>query len=220
MAGWSLNDRPAPSLDGVTDAILFSVLPKADGTLDAATNGLTGERIAAVTKAARAQNARVLVAIGGERTAARFTARGIAASLGAFVRAHELDGVVLDVEPLVDLPQETLAALAHDVKAAIAPRLLTIVVAPTDAEIARLGPLVGDVDRVTMMSYLGEPVPAKERALVEALARAGFGRTRIGLGIGPKTLIEARERRVASAREGHTGGIALWGIMDAGGLRP
>ena len=58
------------------------------------------------------------------------------------------------------------------------------------------------------------------RALVESLGGMGFDRTRIGLGIGPKTLIEARQNRLARVREGRAGGIALWGIMDAGGLRP
>jgi hypothetical protein len=222
VAGWSLRDRPASSFsfEGVTDVVLFSVLPKPDGSLDATTNGLTDERIAAVTTRARAQKARVLVAIGGEKTATRFGAKGIAVSLAAFVKAHELDGVVLDVEPLAELPHETLAALAHDMKEAIAPKLVTIAVAPDAAEIARLGALVGDVDRVTIMSYLGEPSPAKERALVDSLVALGFARSRIALGVGPKTLIEARENRVASARARNSGGIALWGIMDAGGLRP
>lgn len=220
VAGWSLRDRPAHSFAGVTDAILFSLLPKPDGTLDATTNGLTDERIASVAKEARARKARVLVAVGGEKTAPRFGAKGIATSIAAFVTKHDLDGVVLDVEPLAALPHETLAALAHDVKEAIAPRLLTIVVAPEPAEIAMLGPLASDVDRVTVMSYLGEPSAAKEQALVESLGGVGFDRTRIGLGIGPQTLIEARQNRLARVREGRAGGIALWGIMDAGGLRP
>lgn len=222
VAGWSLRDHPAStfSFAGVTDAILFSVVPRADGTLDAATNGLTDERIAAVTKAARAEQARVLVAVGGEKTAARFRAKGIAVALATFVKAHDLDGVVLDVEPLAELPHETFAALAHDVKEAIAPRLVTAVVAPDEAEIARLGALAGDLDRVTVMSYLGEPTPAKEDALLAALEGVGFARRRVGLGIGPKTLIETREKRLARVREGSAGGVALWGIMDAGGLRP
>ena len=223
VAGWSLRDRPAFSFVGVTDAILFSVLPKPDGSLDATTNGLTDERIAEVMKAARAEKARVLVAIGGEKTARRFEGnreKRIAASLASFVEKYELDGVVLDVEPLADLPHETLASLAHEVKQAISPRFLTIVVAPHPRELERLAPLVGDVDRVTVMSYLGEPPAAKEREVVQVLVSFGFDRRRIGLGIGPKTLIEARENRLESVREGIAGGIALWGIMDAGGLRP
>lgn len=222
VAGWSLKDHPAASISyaGVSDAILFSALPKADGSLDTTTNGLTDERIAAVTKEAHAKGARVLLAIGGESTAARFRARGIATAVTTFVKAHELDGVVLDVEPLAELAHETLAALAHDLNEAIAPRAVGVVVAPDEAEIARLGPLVGDVDRVTVMSYLGEPPPAKEAKLVDSLVAMGFDRSRIGLGIGPKTLIEARENRLARVREGKAGGIALWGIMDSGGLRP
>lgn len=225
MAGWSLRDRPASAqvpqrFEGVTDAILFSVLPKPDGSLDATTNGLTDERIAAVTKQARGAKARVLVAVGGEKTAPRFEARGIAAALATFVKKHDLDGVVLDVEPLAELPHERFATLVHDVKEAIAPRLLTIVVAPEATEVARLGPVVDDVDRVTVMSYLGEPSPAEETKLVDSLVALGFDRTRVGLGIGPKTLIEARENRLARVREGKAGGLALWSIMDAGGLRP
>lgn len=223
VAGWSLRDRPASSFSfaGVTDVVLFSVLPNADGSLDAATNGLTDERITAVTRRARAEKARVLVAVGGEKTAARFAkATGIASSLAAFVKTHGLDGVVLDIEPLAGIPHETLGKIARDVKAAIDPKVVTIAVAPDEAEIARLGSIAPDLERVTMMSYLGEPSPAREESLVVALEAVGFERRAIGLGIGPQTLIEARENRRARAREGKAGGIALWGIMDAGGLRP
>ena len=50
VAGWSLADRPASSIAfaGVTDAVLFSLLPRPDGSIDAATNGLTEARIAEV----------------------------------------------------------------------------------------------------------------------------------------------------------------------------
>jgi hypothetical protein len=222
VAGWSLKDRPATgiSFEGVSDAILFSVLPKPDGSLDATTNGLTDERIAAVSDRAKKSGARVLVAIGGEKTASRFKAAGIAASLATFVKKHDLDGVVLDPEPLVELSHEAVAALAHDVKDSVAPRMVTMVVAPDPKEIALLGSAVGDLDRVTVMSYLGEPTSANEAALVDSLVTLGFDRARIGLGIGPKTLIEARENRLARVRERQAGGIALWAIMDPGGLRP
>jgi hypothetical protein len=222
VAGWSLKDHPATSIsfDGVSDAILFSVLPNADGSLDATTNGLTDERIAAVKARAKASGARILVAVGGEKTAARFKVNGIAMSLATFVKKHDLDGVVLDPEPLVELSHEWLAALAHDVKESIAPRTVAIDVAPDPSEIACLGSAAFDLDRVTLMSYLGEPAPAKEAALVDSLVALGFDRSRIGLGIGPKTLIEARENRLIRVRERKAGGIALWGIIDVGGLRP
>lgn len=224
VAGWSLKDRPAAaiSLTGVSDVILFSVLPKADGSLDATTNGLTDERIASASRHARAVKARVLVAVGGEKTGARFAKapEKIARALARFVEEHSLDGVVLDVEPLSELSSDMLATLAREVKEAVAPRFVGIVVAPDASEVARLGAVVGHVDRVTVMSYVGEPSPAKEALLVDALVTLGFDRTRIGLGIGPKTLIEARENRRARVREGKAGGLALWGIMNAGGLRP
>jgi len=222
VAGWSLKDHPASTISyvDVTDAILFSLLPTPDSRLDARPNGLTDERIAAVTKRAHQNGVRVLVAIGGEKTASLFTVPHLEEPIAHFVKEHELDGVVLDIEPLAELPHEKLAALVHDTKEAIAPRTVEMVVAPSDTEIARLGPLVGDVDRVVVMSYLGEPPEKKERELVDELVALGFDRTKIGLGIGPKTLIEARKNRLERVREGAVGGTALWGIMDGGGLRP
>ncbi len=204
VAGWSLADRPASSIAfaGVTDAVLFSLLPRPDGSIDAATNGLTEARIAEV----KARAPRTLVAIGGEKTASRFRSPKLAASLARFVIEHELDGVVIDVEPLAELPHETFASLVSGLATAIAPRPVRVVVAPSADEIARLGPVVGDVERVAIMSYLGEPPAERERSLVDALVALGFDRPRIGLGIGPRTPpARARERTAAA------GGVILWG---------
>lgn len=194
------------SLEGVTDVVLFSVLPRADGSIDATTNGLTDARIEEV----RARAPRTLVAIGGERTASLFRSPKIAPSLARFVIEHGLDGVVIDVEPLAELPHETFASFVSAVATAIAPRPVRAVVAPKDDEIARLGPVVGDLERVAVMSYLGEPPLERERALVDALVALGFDRARIGLGIGPRTAPDVARARVRAA-----GGVILWGVPAA-----
>lgn len=178
------------------------MLPRPDGSIDATTNGLTDARIAAI----EARAPRTFVAIGGERSAARFRSPKIAASLARFVIDHGLDGVVLDVEPLADLPAGAFASLVRDVAEAIAPRPVRAVVAPKRDEIARLGQVARALDRVAIMSYLGEPSLSEEQALVEALVALGVDRARIDLGIGPRTTPETARARAQAA-----GGVILWG---------
>lgn len=208
VAGWTLRGRPASSLamEGVTEVVLFSLLPREDGGIDAVTNGLTDARIAAV----KALAPRTFVAVGGERTGRLFRSPKLAESVAAFVRAHGLDGVVVDAEPLADVPEGVLVAFVRGLVAALAPRPVSAVVAPDEAEIARLRPVAGDLDRIAIMSYLGEPSAERERQLVGAVARLGIPRARIGVGIGPKTSAAVRR-----AREPLAGGVILWGDVAA-----
>ena len=207
--GWS--GIGADAGGAATDVILFSVLPRADGSIDATTNGLTAARIDALKR----RGSRALIAIGGERSAPLFRAAPLSRTaqlLAAFVKSHGLDGVVIDVEPLEGLPAADLAAFVRDVREAVAPRIVTAVVAPDLGEIARLASFARDLERVTIMSYLGEPSMTKERQLVDAIVALGVARRRIGLGIGPRTPREMKAARLAAVREGAAGGVALWGI--------
>lgn len=195
----------------MTDVILFSVLPRADGTVDATTNGLTDARIASLKRLAP----RTLLAIGGERSAGLFRAAPLARtaqSVAALVKRHGLDGVVIDVEPLGGLPAEDLAAFVRGLRDAVTPAIVTAVTSPDLAEIARLAPFAQHLERVTIMSYLGEPAMTKERELIDAIVALGVARSKIGLGIGPRTSEDVKAGRLAAVREGAAGGVALWGI--------
>ena len=88
-------------------------------------------------------------------------------------------------------------------------------VAPDAHEIDALASVAADLDRVVLMSYLGEPSLDAERALVDRLVAAGAERGRIGLGIGPRTAAPAANARRSAALRREVGGIALWGVRQA-----
>jgi hypothetical protein len=224
QAGWAMREVAPTSIawEGVDDVILFSVLPRADRTLDAATNGLTPDRVREAVRHARASGARVHVAVGGERSAAGFArafasddGRALAASLRTFVEQHALDGVVLDVEPLASMTPVAFAAFVRACRAQLGDRHLGVVVAPTEADAARLGAVAGEIDRVSIMSYLASADPATERRVVEAIVGAGVDRRRIGLGIDGKSGAEAVAWRADLVRGGAAGGLLVW---EAGAL--
>jgi hypothetical protein len=221
QAGWAMREVAPTSIawEGVDDVILFSVLPRADGTLDAATNGLASDRVSEAVRHARASGARVHVAVGGERSAARFArafasddGRALAASLRTFVEQHALDGVVLDVEPLSSMTPAAFAAFVQACRAQLEDRHLGVVVAPTAADAARLGAVAGEIDRVSIMSYLAPAEPATERRLVDVIAGAGIERRRIGLGIDRRSGAEAVTWRADLVRGGAAGGLLVWEV--------
>src|SRR5690606_24105885 len=115
--GWTMAARPAGSIDlsSVSDLVLFGLVP--DGRrADATPTGLDDQRVGAARAAARASGASVLVCVGGERTGERFRdaigadGAALAARVSAFVGRHDLDGVVLDVEPLSAVGEAPLVA--------------------------------------------------------------------------------------------------------------
>ena len=132
--------------------------------------------------------------------------------MAALVKRHRLHGVVIDVEPLGGVPADDLAAFVRSVRDAVTPGIVTAVTSPDPDEIAHLAPFARDLERVTIMSYLGEPAMTKERELIEAIVALGVARSKIGLGIGPRTSEDVKAGRLAAVRERAAGGVALWGI--------
>lgn len=165
--GWAMGKWPPSSIRwaAVTDVVLFGLVP--DGTgIETQSSGLTRERIAAATRAARAEGVKVLVSLGGEKTGRRFRDAGVALAerVAAFVREHGLDGVVLDIEPLADVAEPVLVAFVRALHARVS--RIEAVVAPEASEIARLAPIAPELHRVGIMTYLRRLDAAEEAMLL------------------------------------------------------
>jgi hypothetical protein len=227
---WTMTVRSAGSFDlsSVSDLVLFGLVP--DGrSASAKPAGLDEQRVTAARSAARASGASVLVCVGGERTGERFRdavgadGAALAASVAAFVREHELDGVVLDVEPMSAVAESALVAFVT----ALRERLRVVrpdarveaVVAPDAREIALLAPIATLLDRVAVMSYLGRSSDEDDQRLVDRIVALGISRERVGLGIDARTPEERSRRRAAAVRDGQIGGLILWhaGSLCKGG---
>lgn len=231
--GWTIPLRPprAIPLAGVTDVILFSLLPEPIGPrVEFLGNGLSPDRVASVVAVAHAARAKVLVGVGGDRTGVRFRAaiaadegRALAARIAEFTEEHGLDGVVLDVEPIEDVPPALFHAFVH----ALRDRLradggtarLEAVVAPDLDEIGRLAPVVDALDRVAVMSYLGPSGRSVDggararpdaRMILAGLRAIGVPAAQIGVGLDANTTPADSKRLASLVDAGRAGGFIAW----------
>lgn len=181
--GWTMGTLPpeAIAFDGITDLVLFSLVPNGDG-LDAYSNGLAGHHARIARDGARKYGVCVHVAIGGEKTAGRFAeATDQLERIATYVERMDLDGVVLDIEPLADT-SEAFVSLVRGLRPRV--RTLALDIAPTKGDVAKLPALLPYLDRIDVMSYLGSAEASREtRAAIEKL---GF-RGPIAIGAMPKT---------------------------------
>jgi hypothetical protein len=198
-AGWTMEAFPPSSLDleGVTDLVLFGVVPD-KGLLDASAGQLGVDKIARAVKHARAAGVRVHLCLGGEKSGARF--RDIVpGEISDRVDRFGFDGIELDIEPLAEISDAKLAEIVHGLRRP--QRTLAMVVLPREDEVARLAPLATAIDRVSLMGYVDRISPAREAELVAALTRARFPKERIGVG---------RDARTVAIPAGDVGGVLLW----------
>lgn len=180
--GWTMGALPAEEIafDGLTDVVLFSLLPKGDG-LEADQNGLPGSRAHIARDAARKRGVCVHVAIGGEKTAAAFAAATDQLErIVTYVERMDLDGVVLDIEPLADTG-EAFVSLVRGLRPRV--KTLALDIAPTKGDVVKLPALLPFLDRIDVMSYLGTPEASGETR--SAIERLGFRGT-IAMGATPK----------------------------------
>jgi len=162
-AGWMQDAVPpqALALASLTHVIHFSLVPRADGSLDAAENGLSATHARAIVAAAHAARRRVLVSIGGAGTRGQFlgawapgTRSSFVANIVRFVAAHGYDGADVDVEPLeagdAAAFQAFVRALHDALRARDPDALLTAAVADAPAVYA---PVQGLFDQLNVMTY-------------------------------------------------------------------
>jgi len=168
--GWRQNRLPADRIDfdAVTHVVHFAVVPRADGTIDAASNMLTPANVASAVRAAHLAGKKILFAVGGRDSRAGFEGamsdrnRDVfIAALIRFLREHRYDGIDVDMEDMGPENARDYSAFIKDLRErldAISPRpLLTAAVLWEPALFARLS---GRFDQVNVMTYgLSGPYP-------------------------------------------------------------
>lgn len=166
-ASWTTGTLPPSNVDftAMTHVVHFSVVPRADGTLDAAANGVIDAAAAAALIApAHAAGTKVLLALGGAGSGPAFEAAmadavrpTLVANVVGFVAANGYDGVDLDMEPLLPVDAPAFALLVHDLRAALKARdpssLLTVVCGPTAEIPAIVAPVQAEVDQLNLETY-------------------------------------------------------------------
>lgn len=168
--GWRQARLPPADIDygAVTHLIHFSVVPRADGTLDAAVNMLTPANVKAAVAAAHGAGRKILVAVGGQNSRAEFVGAMGAARRGAFVEAlvafmlaGGYDGIDVDMEEVRPEDGRDFARFIRQLRLrldTIEPRpLLT---APVLWEPRLFAGLASSFDQLNLMTYnLSGPYP-------------------------------------------------------------
>ena len=145
----------------VTQIIHFSLVPNADGTLDAASNSITAANSSALISAAHAAGVKVLICVGGWNSESNFLSATSSSNLSTFVnnlvsfmQSRGYDGIDIDWETLSssDASQYSnfIVALRNALNQ-ISPRpLLT---AATAWQPGIFASLTSDFDEINLMTY-------------------------------------------------------------------
>lgn len=168
--GYQRDMLPPSEIDfaSMTHLVTFSLLPRADGSLDTTlfldeTQGPALARDLAAR--AHAAGIQALITIGGAGTHDGFVAAAQPAIRAHFVaeivrlaRDYGYDGVDLDWEPVTETDQPLLLALAQDIRAADPGLVITVPVGWTSSNFepvadAYYAELAAHVDRLSIMSY-------------------------------------------------------------------
>ena len=145
----------------LTQVIQFSLVPNADGTIDAASNSITQANSAALISAAHAAGVKVIICIGGWNSESNFMGATSLLNLTTFVNniisfitSRGYDGVDIDWETLsaVDIVQYTafITALRTALNN-VSPKLL--LTAATAWQPALFATLSGMFDQIDLMTY-------------------------------------------------------------------
>jgi chitinase len=171
-AGWSSDVYPPSAIDfnALTHVMVFSVLPRTDGTLDTSLfiDSVNGPLVAKdVAQRAHAAGKKAILTVGGSDTEFQFQGATSAASMNAFVqnlvntvRTWGFDGIDIDWEPILPSDYSAMLALVNNLRAANPAMVITADVAWLNANFplstgdalfyAQLG---AAVDQMNIMSY-------------------------------------------------------------------
>jgi chitinase len=168
--GYRRGFLPATNIDfgAVSHVIHFSVVPRADGTLDSDANDLSSAASAELITAAHGAGGKVLFCVGGANSQGGFQGAtssnhlaSFIANIASFAATRGYDGVDIDWEPLESADASRFVSLITGLRAVLdrtIPRpLLTTAVATEPALIASLQ---SHFDQVNLMTYdLAGPYP-------------------------------------------------------------
>lgn len=192
--GWRQGRLKPQEIDfgALTQLVHFGVVPRPDGTLDAAVNMMTPENVAASVKAAHAAGERILFTVGGQGSRERFEGAISDAHREAFVAAlvkymldNGYDGIDVDMEDLPARDARDYARFIRRLRAALDP----LVPRPQLTAAALWQPelfagLAAEFDQINLMTYnLSGPYPGwvvwHSGALYDGGRRFPNGRARL-----------------------------------------
>ncbi len=164
-AAWHASDLPPSEIDFTAFSHLchFSLVPRADGSLDTTTHGsFAPADCAALVTPAHAAGCKVLIGVGGAGTVDAFRAAigsGVVgtfvSNLVTFVSANHYDGIDVDMEPLTSSDQASFASFIGRLRAALtaaSPSLQLTVALGLDAA-PIVAPIQGEIDHIHLMTY-------------------------------------------------------------------
>lgn len=168
--GWRQGRLIPSNIDfgAITHLVHFSVVPRQDGSLDAAVNMMTPANIKAAVLAAHGAGKKILFTVGGQDTRERFEGAMSAkhrtafiAALVSFLRDNGYDGIDVDMEDIPARDAGDYARFIRELRAkldGLAPRpLLTAAVLWEPRLFAELA---GNFDQINLMTYnLSGPYP-------------------------------------------------------------
>ena len=168
--GWR-QSRLAPTgidFEAVTHLVHFSVVPRADGSLNASVNMLTPENVKTAVAAAHGAGKKILFTVGGQDTREAFEGAmsrshraAFVATLVRFMRDNGYDGIDVDMEDVTARDADDYARFIRELRSkldAFTPRpLLTAAALWQPGLFAKLA---GEFDQINLMTYnLSGPYP-------------------------------------------------------------
>jgi chitinase len=161
--GWQQHNLPPAEIDfqAVTHLVQFSVMPRADGSLDWTRHDLDDAHIKETVRLTHAAGRKILLCVGGADSAAVFRGaiaeKNRAAFVGALVKAvkaHGYDGLDLDMEPMEAKDDATYAVFVRELRAALnksKPGALLTAAVGDQAEL--FAKLQDQFDQINVMTY-------------------------------------------------------------------
>ena len=168
--GWR-QSRLSPAdvdFDAVTCLVHFSVVPRPDGSLNAAPNMLTTANVKAAVAAAHAAGKKILFTVGGQDTREAFEGAmsgprraAFVAALVQFMRDNGYDGIDVDMEDIPARDARDYARFVRELRGkldAFSPRPLLTAAALWQPGL--FAELAGEFDQINLMTYnLAGPYP-------------------------------------------------------------
>jgi chitinase len=127
-AGWNQDHLKPADIDfsALTHLVHFSVLPRADGTLDTKQHDISAARSQAIIRATHAAKRKILLCVGGAESAAEMrpaiapeTRPGLIKNLLQLVTTRGYNGLDIDMEPLENTDAENYSAFIRELRSAL-----------------------------------------------------------------------------------------------------